>query len=141
MRRIGCSQGGGEDGQSRITGTVLRKRGSAHHPEVRDLPVLQIRIHHAGLGGFAHDGAAVHMRALIRLIVVAVLTGVSNLTHAHVHGLGDFLVKTGEHRTLGAFMIGPVQREANQRIAVLIGVSGVEIDKVLAVRTGARLRC
>ena len=119
--------------QRRIAGTILRKRRPSHHPQIRHLPMLQPRVDHAMIGRAAHDSAAIDVRALIlRHGVPFQLTRVGRRGF-DVHRLGDFGVNAGQHRALSALMVGPIEGHARQRIAVLVGVSGIEIQEVLAV--------
>nr|GEU28151.1 hypothetical protein [Tanacetum cinerariifolium] len=110
------------------------KHAGAHGKHVVHVPALQVTVQYAGPGIGAHGGAAGPVRGL----VVAQVEVVAEVFHRHVdrfriHGLGH-----GQHlvRHVTAHLdvvVLPVEGKAQQLLAELVGVGGVEVDIAVAV--------
>jgi len=120
-------------------GCVLRERRSADDEQVRHPPVLQVSVHDAGVGRCAHDGPALYVRAVISVGAIAALAAAPAAAADHLgsgdarHGVGQLDEDLGCELCLAVLVIGPVDRDARQRIAPFVGVGRVKIDEVVLV--------
>src|ERR1700733_4382410 len=126
------------DRERRIARPALGKRRPACHPQVRHLPMLHPWIQHTALRRSPHDGSTLYMRALIEGPRIP-RPDTTSLTNLSAHSTRDSRSRFNRHIGLGSFMIGPVESKTDQRVAELVGISGVQIEIVLAVGKMAAL--
>jgi len=91
--------------------------------------VLEVGIHDAAVGGWRHEGAALHGRGLVaRDVVIAVAwIGVEFLHAQGARHLDAFRGHVFDHFPV---IFAPVQCSAKQGIAGLIFIRWVEVDVV-----------
>ena len=76
------------------------------------------------------EGRAGVMRALILRDRVSFQEARIRRPGSPVHSLRQLGLNLRQHRALRPFVVRPVQRQSHQRVAVFVGVGGVEIQVV-----------
>ncbi|KAG1455868.1 hypothetical protein G6F57_015214 [Rhizopus arrhizus] len=133
--RLRGPEGQGAHQPGRVVAHVLREHAGAHHEHVRHIPALQVLVDHAFLGVRAHDRAAGVVRALVDARVIARAL----LTHGHevllrIHGLGHGLHALAHVAQHVELVVMPVERHAQQRLAIGVLVRRIQRQIGVAVR-------
>src|SRR5215467_11958904 len=127
--RVGGAVSKSQNGKRRMCRRILRNRGCTQDKQVRDLPMLQVRVDYRTVGRTAHDGASLNVSELVTAGVV-VLQARKRTDFLRPHRSGK-LDRLGSHKLRHLpFVLPPVDREPQQRVTETVFVRRVEIHVV-----------
>src|SRR6266446_5030972 len=92
--------------------------------------MLEITIDDTGLGRRSHNGPALDVRGLVVDHVIT-RAGTRAFVEFGAHLTRDLSLDLLGELALLVLVIGPVERESQQRIAELIGVAGIQVHAIL----------
>ena len=131
----------GERGQRprRVGARVLRVLRRAGHEDVRRVPHLAVPVDHRRAGVRSHDRAARDVRRLIHVDPVRVQRGRRERRLVGVHRAHDLAALLGDEGVELAIVLVEVERQPEQRLPPRVGVVGVEVHELVAVRQALAL--